>query len=127
MVQLLKRRDFMYAYEKFEDFSENSTNENVEQNADSRKKFKQFKDVNKNIMNRQLNIDLNEQASVTENFDTVQDALDGIDDFVQYNDDIDAGVEISERSAGSERLRLYGYTIIALLTLTGGLIITSTR
>lgn len=127
MVQLLKRRDFMYAYEKFEDFSENSTNENVEQNADSRKKFKQFKDVNKNIMNRQLNIDLNEQSSVTENFDTVQDALDGIDDFVQYNDDIDAGVEISERSAGSERLRLYGYSIIALLTLTGGLIITSTR
>jgi cell fate (sporulation/competence/biofilm development) regulator YlbF (YheA/YmcA/DUF963 family) len=124
MVQL-KRRDFMYAYEKFEDFSENSTSENVEQNASSRKKFKQFKDVNKNIMNRQLNIDLNEQSSVTENFDTVQDALDGIDDFVQYNDDIDAGVEISERSSSSERVRLYGYTIIAILTLTGGLIITS--
>lgn len=124
MVQL-KKRDFMYAYEKFEDFSENSTSENVEQNASSRKKFKQFKDVNKNIMNRQLNIDLNEQSSITENFDTVQDALDGIDDFVQYNDDIDAGVEISERSSASERVRLYGYTIIAILTLTGGLIITS--
>lgn len=108
----------------FAKFRDRDIPSNARWNAIKTHRYNKIKNHNETILNRQLNTDLDETVPI-ETFNTVGEAALEVKNLKQSNDDHDAGVELSERSVDSERSRLYGWTVLTILTLTGGIIITT--
>tara|TARA_Y100000992_G_C21189171_1_gene454706 strand:- start:357 stop:704 length:348 start_codon:yes stop_codon:yes gene_type:complete len=108
----------------FKKFKNRDLVRNAEWNIVHSHRFNKRKDLNESIMNRQLNVDLDSSVPI-EAFSSVMSAQTAIDEEKQKKDDLNGYSEISERAVNSERTRLYGYTILTILTLTGGIIITT--
>jgi len=106
-------------------FKNNGIEENARWNVTSNFRLRKARKINEEIINRQLEtFGTFEKFNNTEGFDTVAEARTAIEGVARQVDDHDAGLELSSRSADSEKARLYGWTILTLLTLTGGIIIT---
>lgn len=113
------------SYPKFEN---NDIQKNAEWNVINNYRFRKIKKINEDIINRQLESFTNfSKFKDTEGFNTVSAAEVAIKDIKKHSSSDDANVEISERGVSSVRLQLYGWTLLTLLTLTGGIIITTTK
>ena len=106
-------------------FKNNDIEENARWNVTKNFRLRKARKINEEIINRQLESFVTfEKFNNTEGFETVAEARNAIEGVSKQVDDHDAGVELSLRSVDSERIRLYGWTILTILTLTGGIIIT---
>lgn len=108
---------------RYSEFDNNNLKENAEWNIVNNKRYRNIKKVNEEILNRQLS-----NSFITkEGFDTVQDYNNEISKISQQVKDHRAQVEVSELSVESERMRLYGWSILTVLTLTGGILLTTMK
>jgi hypothetical protein len=106
-------------------FQNKDIEENARWNVKKNFRLRKSRKINEDIMNRQLeSFTTFEKFNESEGFDTVAEARDAIEN-VSENTDADKGkLEVSSLSVESERARLYGWTMLTILTLAGGIIIT---
>ena len=107
----------------YAEFENNNMKENAKWNIVNNTRYRNIKKINEEILNRQLSTIFDFKK--TEGFDTVGEYNNEIYKLSQQVDDHRAQVEISELSVNSERMRLYGWSILTVLTLTGGILITT--
>lgn len=107
----------------------NFRNKDIEENArwNVKKNFRLRKSrkINEDIINRQLESFTSfEKFNEDEGFGTVAEARAAIVNETKHSNADEGKLEISSLSVESEKARLYGWTILTILTLTGGIIIT---
>ena len=107
-------------------FENNDIEENARWNVKKNFRLRKARKINEEILNRQLteNFITYNKFNNTEGFNSVGEAKSAIDYLNKEVDNHEAGVELSSRSVDSEKTRLYGWTLLSILTLTGGIIIT---
>ena len=105
----------------YSEFDNNNLKENTEWNIINTTRYRNIKKVNEEILNRQLS------NSFIEGFNTVQEYNNEISKVSQQVKDHRVQVEVSELSVNSERMRLYGWSLLTVLTLTGGIILTTMK
>ena len=106
-------------------FQNKDIEDNARWNVKKNFRLRKSRKINEEIQNRQLeSFTTFNKFDVSEGFDTVAEARTAIEDIYKDSENDDAGVEMSSIGAESERKRLYGWTVLTLLTLTGGIIIT---
>ena len=106
-------------------FQNKDIEENARWNVKKNFRLRKARKINEEIQHRQLECFTTfNKFDELEGFETVAEARKAIEDIYRYSENDDAGVEMSSISAESERKRLYGWTVLTLLTLTGGIIIT---
>lgn len=109
-------------------FQNNDIQKNAEWNVINNYRFRKTKKINEDIINRQLEtFTVFNKFKNTEGFNTVADGDAAIEKISKHSMSDEANVEISERGVNSERLHLYGWSLLTILTLTGGIIITTQK
>ena len=106
-------------------FRNKDIEENARWNVKKNFRLRKSRKINEDIINRQLeSFTTFEKFNEDEGFDTVADARDAIENINKHSQADEGKLEISSLSVESEKARLYGWTILTILTLTGGIIIT---
>jgi hypothetical protein len=106
-------------------FENKDIEENAGWNVKNSFRLRKARKINEEIQNRQLeSFTTFNRFDEAEGFDTVAEARRAIEEVYKHRENDDASLEMASISAESERKRLYGWSLLTLLTLTGGIIIT---
>jgi hypothetical protein len=106
-------------------FENKNIEENARWNVKNNFRLRKARKINEEIQNRQLeSFTTFNKFDEAEGFDTVAEARTAIEEVYTHRENDNASLEMASISAESERKRLYGWTVLTLLTLTGGIIIT---
>jgi hypothetical protein len=106
-------------------FENKDIEENAGWNVKNSFRLRKARKINEEIQNRQLeSFTTFNKFENAEGFDTVGEARSAIEEVNTHRVNDNASLEMASISAESERKRLYGWTVLTLLTLTGGIIIT---